>query len=333
MSKETTAQAQFERITYILPRAARSGGAELEELAELCQVPPKQLLRDLEEVTARAYYHPAGSVDDFRISVDRHQVAIWTKGEFQRPIRLSAREALALGLGLRLLAVESAESKRDELLALARRLDADLAATPSDEFMAHYGVEESAGTTDGLLAFLRDAARDRRECSIDYLKPASPGPEERRIRPYMLVHAEGNWYILAHCHERHDVRAFRLDRIMGVRLEEDTFMVPEEFDPHDHLGSGRLFRADSETRVRVRYSARIARWIEERERAVPEEDGSIVIDYQVADPAWLVRHLLQYGRDAEILEPVEFRELVRDALEGMLRDMATEVVAAGGADR
>lgn len=333
MTKQTTAQAKFERITYILPRAARAGGAPLEELAELCQVPAQQLLSDLEEVTARAYYHPAGSVDDFRISIDRHNIAIWTTGEFQRPTRLSPREALALGLGLRLLAAESAAPRRDELLALARRLDADLAAAPMDDLMTqHYGVEEETHTA-GLLAYLRDAARDRQPCSIDYLKPGSAAPEERRVYPYMLVHAEGNWYLLAHCRDREDVRAFRLDRIIGVRIGEGSFEVPAEFDPQAHLGGGRLYKAESEIAVTVRYSPVVARWIEEREAAAPGSDGSIVVRYQVADPEWLVRHVLQYGREAEVLEPAEFRALVRAAAERLLGGDVEELegVIAGGA--
>ena len=33
--------------------------------------------------------------------------------------------------------------------------------------------------------------------------------------------------------------------------------------------------------------------------------------YQVADPHWIVRHVLQYGAEAEVLEPEEVRGWVR----------------------
>src|SRR5690606_26123536 len=48
--------------------------------------------------------------------------------EFRRPVRLSSRETLALGLGLRLLAADAAPERRREILALAERLEAQLAA-------------------------------------------------------------------------------------------------------------------------------------------------------------------------------------------------------------
>src|SRR5690606_40411144 len=57
--------------------------------------------------------------------------------------------------------------------------------------------------------------------------------------------------------------------------------------------------------VAVRYSPRIARWVEERAPCERREDGSVVVRHRVADPRWVVRHVLQYGAEAEVLEPVD----------------------------
>lgn len=312
MAERVTTEEQFERIISLLPRAARNGGARLAELTELYRIPARQILRDLEEVTARAYYHPAGSADDLQIMVDTQSVTVWTKGEFHRPTRLSAREALALGIGLRVLAAEADSEKRGQLLAFAERLERELAVAPIDEMLAHYGVESGA-TTDGLHEFLRDVARDRVRCMIEYLKPGISAPEERLVCPYVLVYAEGAWYLLAHCCTREAVRAFRLDRILRARRAEGGFEVPEDFDPREYIGNGRVYRAGEEIEVSIRYSPRIARWILEREPVTPESDGSVVVRHRVADPQWVVRHVLQYGRDAEVLEPANIRDLVAAA--------------------
>jgi predicted DNA-binding transcriptional regulator YafY len=61
----------------------------------------------------------------------------------------------------------------------------------------------------------------------------------------------------------------------------------------------------------VRYSPRIARWIVER--AVPAEradDGSVVVRHRVADPRWIVRHVLQYAGEAVVEEPEQARQWV-----------------------
>lgn len=66
----------------------------------------------------------------------------------------------------------------------------------------------------------------------------------------------------------------------------------------------------------MRYSAGIARWIAERERVELDADGSVTIDHPLADEDWGVRHVLQYGAEAEVISPPEIRALVRGRLEG-----------------
>ena len=116
------ASDQLERILYILPAAARGEGAPLEELARTLGVDASTILDDVEQVTARAYYHPAASVDPFTIMIDGEGIQVDALSEFTRPVRLSAREAVALSLGLRALALDHAEPQRSDLIAYLRSL-------------------------------------------------------------------------------------------------------------------------------------------------------------------------------------------------------------------
>jgi predicted DNA-binding transcriptional regulator YafY len=67
----------------------------------------------------------------------------------------------------------------------------------------------------------------------------------------------------------------------------------------------------------VRYSPRIARWIAEREGRTLDQDGSITIEHPMADEHWAVRHVLQYGPEAEVLEPESLRDAVHERLVAM----------------
>jgi len=40
-------------------------------------------------------------------------------------------------------------------------------------------------------------------------------------------------------------------------------------------------------------------------------DGRYEVTFPVADPSWFVREMLQYGAEAEVVEPVSLREAVR----------------------
>jgi proteasome accessory factor C len=288
-------------------------------LAAELGVPKERLLRDLEEVTARAYYlEPPVDID---ISIEQDRVTVWTTGEFRRPVKLSPREALALTLGLRLLAEGAEPARADALRALAGRLDAALAAVPAATLAEDFALGAADPEGEGLLAMLREAARDRRPCQLQYLKPADVEPEPRVLHPYALVHAGGRWYALGHSPEAGGVRAFRLDRILAVSPLDGTFDVPDDFDARDHIEKsgplpGGVFRADETVEVTVRYSPRIARWIEERADGTVEKrpDGSVDVPHPVADPGWLVRHVLYHGPDAEVVHPPGMRDLVRQRI-------------------
>jgi len=68
----------------------------------------------------------------------------------------------------------------------------------------------------------------------------------------------------------------------------------------------------------IRYSAKIAAWIAEREGVEPGPDGSVTVEYTLGDREWAVRHVLQYGPEAEVVGPMEVREMVVERLEGMM---------------
>ena len=73
-----------------------------------------------------------------------------------------------------------------------------------------------------------------------------------------------------------------------------------------------LLHADEVVTANVAFSPRIARWLEERYPDGREAaDGRYVVTFKVADPAWFVREVLQYGAEAEVLEPEGLREAVK----------------------
>ncbi len=313
MAERETASEQFSRILHLLAVATRADGASLEELATVLEVPEARVLRDLQEVYTRAFYHPAGSGEDTQVLIEAGRVNVWTKGEFRRPARLEPGEALALSLGLRVLAAESVAPRRERILSLAGRLEGLLGDSPA-EGLAGVELEPKPSEEFEVRAAMLAAARERRRCLIGYLKPRAASVDSREIEPYVVVAAGGWWYVLARCCRGDSVKAFRIDRIVEVVAGEESFEIPDGFEPGEHLSGGHVFRADEEIAVTVRYSPRIARWLTERGEAEPLDDGSVLVAHRVADPRWLVRHVLQYGPDAEVVEPANFRRLVLESV-------------------
>ncbi|MFN2384023.1 MAG: helix-turn-helix transcriptional regulator [Gemmatimonadota bacterium] len=318
MSPREPAERQLERVLLLVPLAAREGGASLTELAAALDVAEEQVLRDIEEVTGRAYYQTGDWDADFTISLLPERVEVWSAGEFRRPVALSPRESFALTLGLRLLA-DGADAERGEALrALAHRLDGELAALPAGALSACFELDVGDATGDGLLALLRAAASERVRVRLSYLKSGAAEPEARTLCPYTLAFASGHWYALGWCDESGGIRAFRLDRMLQAALDDGTYEVPADFDSDAWVDGDVLFRGGDEVEAVVRYAPRITRWIMEwAVEGEPQPDGAVLVRHRVADPRWLARHVLAHGRDAEVVEPPALRQWVAETVERM----------------
>ncbi|HEX6560297.1 MAG TPA: WYL domain-containing protein, partial [Longimicrobiales bacterium] len=276
------------------------------------------IIGDLNEAIACIYNQNGGAIEPFQITMDAERVRVHASNEYQRPTRLNAKDALVLGLGLRVLASEAEVERRAQILALAEGLERDLAA-PEIELQpalhdhivaqerASYGAELTVAVgEDDFRSVFAEAIEQRRVCVVEYMKPrAAPGLRE--VLPQRLIYGNGHWYVAGIDVERGESRTFRLDRVISVDVTEKRI---EAAGVSEQLS---IYAADQhdEIEARVRYSPRVARWIAEQNGGQLEVDGSIVVVHRVADPDWLVRHVLQYGGEA-VVETPELRRVVAE---------------------
>lgn len=224
-----------------------------------------------------------------------------SRGSFRRPLRLTGDEALALVIGL--LGVRGGK-------ALAGKLGATLdAAPPAAAVEAEFGLGPSPSAhLEGVLAAAREARDGHRKLEILYCASAGE-PAWRVVHPHQVVQAAGRWYVIAWCEKVKDFRRFRADRVLDARLLVQDFRPQVLFKPVER--PEQLLRADEVVTARVAFSERIARWLKERYPEGREEGGRYVVTFKVADAAWFVREVLQYGAEAEVLEPEGLREAVK----------------------
>lgn len=311
-----TAAAQLRRILDMIPRLADGQPRKLEEIMAITGADLRSVIADLGSLAGR-FDAPAGFVEGVTYLQEGDEVEIVAR-HFLRPMRLTMAELCALELGLSILRQQQPEVERGPIDRALGRLRQAISHAPADEGMRDWRYAELG---DERLAahhgVLREARMRGRKARITYRGSADTTPVERTVRPYALVHIRGTWYAIAFCERSDDVRFFRLDRLERAELTDDAYDVPEDFTPDALVRDGRLFRAEEAGTMRVRYSPRIARWIAEREGHALDADGSLTLEHPLADTGWAVRHVLQYGADAEVLEPAELRaEIV-----GRLREM------------
>lgn len=312
------AAAQLRRILQLVPEIADGEEHDIGELAARIGSDVSMLQKDLNSLVER-YDLPGGFIEGVQLFLESGRVSA-TTNHFQRPMRLTSGELSALVLGLSVLRTrrtpaehEAIEGARLKLQQIAVQVADDPVATSSQS------VSLADGGDPALIALVHGAIRTSSKLRISYRKSGSDASDTRVVCPYMLAAANGTFYLVAHCDREQGVRMFRFDRIETIETVAETFQRPADFDPEALLRDGRMFSGGESEAMTVRYSPRIARWIAEREGRQPDADGALVMEHPLADSEWAVRHVLQYGPDAEVLAPAHMRTVLRERLEAMVQ--------------
>lgn len=241
-----------------------------------------------------------------QVAITAEGFILGSMGAFRRPLRLTGDEGLAIMLGL----LQGRDGKE-----LARKLGKLLVAAPS---MGEADRVWAIGPTPGegvaqVLGLARRARDETRRLEISYCG-SSQESSTRVVHPYQIVQNGGHWYIIAWCEQAQGKRHFRAERVLTARLLGDGF---DQRADMKRVQRGRdLFSGEAQVTAVVAFSARIKRWIREKYPDGEERpDGRYVVRFPVADPRWLAREVLQYGAEAEVLEPKGVREFMREMVE------------------
>ena len=130
---------------------------------------------------------------------------------------------------------------------------------------------------------------------------------QRTLDPLGLVLKGGAWYLVAR--RSVGLRVYRVSRFASVRVREDEFVRPEGFQLAGYWEEwSRSFEASlPRVEVKVRASELALQFLP---RDLRGRDGIFVVGFQSLEDAY--RELLKFGPDAEVLEPVELRERIRE---------------------
>jgi predicted DNA-binding transcriptional regulator YafY len=162
------------------------------------------------------------------------------------------------------------------------------------------------------------ALRASKVVRISYQKPGSPASEQREVEPLHLACIDGEWYLIAFCLLRKDLRHFGVSRIASVKQTRRTFK-PRDFDPIGYFENrfSRYIGAPEEKhQIVIRFTGDAAQWVTERvwhpkQKVKREKDGGIILSFPAPVLYEVKRWVLQWGADAEVLAPTGLREAIR----------------------
>lgn len=231
------------------------------------------------------------------------------------PMMLTPDEALAVAVGLaatQRLGIEDAQAGtesargklervlptalRDRVRAIADTLQIGLAPTLRP-------------IPASLLGELAAAVQRGRRLALQYRAAGAEATTTRKVDPYGLAYRGRHWYAAGHCHLRHDVRTFRVDRIDAIEVLAEDFRRPPGFDLLAHLEAGlatlpRRHRAEVTCHCDLESAQRL---IFGSLGTLESTEAGVRLVAQVDDLDWLARQLAALPIGFTVTGPPELR--------------------------
>ena len=167
-----------------------------------------------------------------------------------------------------------------------------------------------------LLQDIEESVAEGLTLLMEYQKGNESTPQSRSIDPYGLVYWKGNWYVVAYCHLRLEIRSFRVDRIVSISRTGVEFDRPADFSARAFFLNGLLPDLDQPDQL-------ISIHIEGHGHALDdlcqhwlfghaltrrsENHAHFKIDEQSIN-TYVPYYLLPYGKAINILEPLFLKE-------------------------
>lgn len=254
------------------------------------------------------------------------------------PVELAPDEAAAAWTAavgaLRL----SPHPMRDELESALRKLVVGAKGLPPRAAATEELPTDGSAAAERLLSKVVEAWERRRRIRISYWRVSAGEVVQRDVDVYGWARRRGEWIFVGHDHLRNSTRIFYLSRVRALKqigLPKDEaeararrgklgdYDIPETFDirrwSRQQIWDYEV-HAPTSAAVRLRGSlAGIAKQLLPGALVTTNESGARIARLEVRNVRGLVRQVLAWGPEAEVVEPAEARAMAREILGSIVR--------------
>ncbi|HAK1610974.1 TPA: YafY family transcriptional regulator [Listeria monocytogenes] len=160
------------------------------------------------------------------------------------------------------------------------------------------------------VEIIKVALQENKLLTFEYI--AHQGNKTVRIvEPYQLVMKSSHWYLYGYCQNRNDFRLFRLSRMSGLKILEDTFTLRDFRKPQLEM-EDILAVMQIEIKIRIHQSI-IDRVLDycSYENFYPDGEEHYIVSFPFIENEYHYDILLSFGDKCECLEPLHIREKMK----------------------
>jgi predicted DNA-binding transcriptional regulator YafY len=177
--------------------------------------------------------------------------------------------------------------------------------------MSHFSMEEE------LKEYLYIMNRGIEESKLLLLQYINRNMElsDRTVEPVRIEFSHGQWYLTGYCRSRNGYRKFKLVRIKSMRLG-DSF-VKRDITTEKLYEIFHQSYVKNSIKIKLKFTPRIGDQLTEyffKENIKRETDDGYIVEEYFPYEEGLVKFILSFGNECEVIEPEFLREDIRKYL-------------------
>lgn len=181
--------------------------------------------------------------------------------------------------------------------------------------LSHFSMENELKE----YLFLLNNAIEKNKLAVFHYINRSMEYLERTVEPFQITFSAGQWYLVAFCRERNDYRRFKLLRIKNLKMG-DSFekknISNEEIQKI--IEDSYLKRGITVTlKFAHKMGEQLTEYFQKEKINKTEDNQYIVVDHFPYEEG-LLKFILSFGKECEILEPCYLRNELQEYIKKML---------------
>ncbi len=302
--------SKYDRLLYILNLLRARRGLKASDLAKECEVSERTIYRDIIDLSSANI--PIYFDDGYKFLTDA----------FLPPLNFSLEDYLLLKSSLTSSPLFQKSPKTLPAKRVLTKIEANLSSQLKNKIEAtreptKIELKQTSDFSKSTLWFniIEQSILNHKSIKITY-ESLESGKSLREVDPYSLVFRRHAWYLIGFCHLRCQIRIFRLNRIKKITLLDKEFKRKSDFSLSDFFkDSWEIFQGELKE-VEVRFYGKAVKVIESgdyhpSERVKKLKDGSVIYNVKVKGTDEILRWILGFGEEAEVLKPEELREKLK----------------------
>jgi predicted DNA-binding transcriptional regulator YafY len=302
----------YERYLWFHQKLKKKTYPKVKDLMEKFELSKRQAAREIEHM--RLFLHAPIEYSAAEMGY------YYSDDSFELPAPMVTEEEIISLIIAKRLSVSIPDEKRKKQLQsffdhLSSYFDLDLAELEKKISLKNLRYHRVA---PDIFEPVLESLKRNKKLNIVYRSVFTKEVSERIINPLHLILYTGNWHIIAYCEMKKGIRDFALSRIKQIEvldepIREDLKSINIKEPIDDAYG---IFFEGTRKKVILKFSEGVADFVREQvwfpgQTIAETPEHGLELAFYVTDYREIVREVLSFGADVEVIEPESLKEIIR----------------------